>query len=91
MTVGLDSDAGSLSLGTFAFKNSVFSIGSTDYSGKFDTSASGSNLFFGKFTGPNAEETIGAWGLPFVLDTGNAAITADHKTHQLFGAWIAKP
>ena len=91
MTVGLDDMAGDpLALGTFDFKNTVFSAGSTSYSGKFDSSTAGQNFFLGQFTGPNAEETIGAWALPFVLDTGNSTIEADHQPHQLFGAWIAK-
>jgi len=79
-----------LSIGTFTFKDTVFGVGSTSYSGRFDTAAAGDNFFLGKFTGPHAEETIGAWALPFVLDVGNATITADHKAHQAFGAWIAK-
>src|SRR4029078_3636070 len=83
MTVGLnDAASGPLPLGTFNFKNTVFGVGSTSYSGKFDTAATGDNFFLGQFTGPHAEETIGAWALPFVLDTGNMTITADHKTHQ---------
>jgi len=69
------------SLGTFNFTDTVFSAGSTTYSGKFQTAASGQNYFFGQFTGPHAEETIGAWALPFQYDGG---------AHQAFGAWIAK-
>lgn len=91
MSIGLvDLAGGPLALGTFDFKDTVFSAGSTSYSGKFDTTTTGDNFFLGKFTGPNAEETIGAWALPFILDAGNFAITADHQTHQAFGAWIAK-
>jgi hypothetical protein len=91
MTVGLDDAAGdALSLGTFAFTDTVFSTGSPSYSGKFDSNTAGQNFFLGQFSGPNAEETIGAWALPFVLDTGNDTIQADHQAHQLFGAWIAK-
>lgn len=90
MNIGLDFEGDQLSLGTFDFKNTVFGVGSTSYSGKFDTAAAGDNFFQGQFTGPHAEETIGAWALPFVLDVGNATIRADHETHQAFGAWIAK-
>ena len=90
MTVTLDDAADSLSLGTFNFKETVYSTGSTSYSGKFDSTAAGDNFFLGKFTGPNAEETIGAWALPFILNNGNASIVADHQAHQAFGAWIAK-
>jgi hypothetical protein len=91
ITVALgDASGASLPLGTFNFKDTVFGVGSTGYSGKFDTTVPGDNFFLGKFTGPNAEETIGAWALPFILDNGSSTITADHQTHQLFGAWIAK-
>lgn len=79
MTVSLNAT----DLGTFNFKDTVFSVGSTDYSGVFDTSVAGSNFFLGKFTGPNAQETIGAWALPFHF-------SGDNQDHQAFGAWIAK-
>jgi hypothetical protein len=77
-------------LGSFAFTNTVFSAGSTDYSGTFNTPVAGQNFFLGKFTGPGAEETIGAWAIPFVFDRDNANIPADGQVHQAFGAWIAK-
>jgi hypothetical protein len=77
-------------IGTFAFKETVFSAGSRTYSGKFDTSATGENFFLGRFTGPNAQETIGAWALPFVFTNGGEFVPADGQTHQAFGAWIAK-
>ena len=80
----------SASLGKFDFTNTVYSAGSATYSGKFNTSVSGQNYFLGQFTGPHAEETIGAWALPFIFDKGSATMTADGKAHQAFGAWIAK-
>lgn len=70
-----------IDLGTFTFTQTVFSSGSTAYSGKFDTSAPGFNFFNGLFTGPNVEETIGSWALPFRLEGAD---------HQAIGAWIAK-
>jgi len=82
MTVSLNDMSGTIvPLGTFSFTDTVFSAGSTTYSGKFDTSVSGQNYFLGQFTGPNAEETIGAWALPFHYE---------NVSHQAFGAWIAK-
>jgi hypothetical protein len=91
MTLGFaDANGGPLPIGTFNFKDTVYSTGSPSYSGKFDTNAAGDNFFLGKFTGPHAEETIGAWAVPFTLDTGSSTITADHQSHQAFGAWIAK-
>jgi hypothetical protein len=89
ITLILD-DYSPATIGTFAFKDTVFSVGSTSYSGKFDTSATGQNYFLGQFTGPNAEETIGAWALPFIFTTGSSTLTPDGKAHQAFGAWIAK-
>lgn len=77
-------------LGKFDFKNTVFSAGSTAYSGTFDTPVAGQNFFLGRFTGPAAEETVGAWAIPFVFDNGDANFPADGQTHQAFGAWIAK-
>jgi hypothetical protein len=68
-------------LGTFTFRDTVFSVGSTAYSGAFDTSVAGQNFFLGQFTGPNAAETVGAWALPFVFGG---------QDHQAFGAWIGK-
>jgi transferrin binding protein len=70
-------------LGTFAFKNTVYSAGSLTYSGAFVTNANGHNEFLGRFTGPNAEETIGAWAVPFTY-------SVDGKSHQAVGAWVAK-
>ncbi len=71
------------SLGTFRFTDTVFSVGGTTYSGRFDTQLAGQNFFLGQFTGPNAEETIGAWALTFHF-------SGDGQDHQAFGAWIAK-
>lgn len=90
MTLNISDGMNPHLLGTYPFKETVFSSGSTTYSGKFDTAASGQNFFLGQFTGPNAQETIGAWALPFVFTNGGQTIPADDKTHQAFGAWIAK-
>ena len=83
-------DYTAIPLGSFAFTNTVFGAGSTSYSGQFQTTATGSNFFNGRFTGPNAEETIGAWALPFVFSTGSTSLAPDGQTHQAIGAWIAK-
>jgi hypothetical protein len=90
MALSLGDGMQPLDLGTFNFSQTVFSAGSTTYSGKFDTTAAGDNFFLGRFTGPHAEETIGAWALPFVFDKGGDFLKADNQTHQAFGAWIAK-
>ena len=70
-----------LQVGTYTFAQTVFSRGSTTYSGSFATALAGANFFNGLFTGPNAEETIGRWAVPFQLNG---------ETHQAIGAWMAK-
>jgi hypothetical protein len=77
-------------VGSFAFTNTVFSAASNSYSGSFATSAAGQNFFLGQFTGPNAQETIGAWAIPFVFTNGTTSAPADGLTHQAYGAWIAR-
>ena len=79
-----------LPLGTFTFKDTIFSAGGTAYSGAFNTPGTGVNSVAGRFTGPAAQETIGSWALPFVLTTGNNEVAADGLNHQAFGAFIAK-
>lgn len=81
MTLFVNGGMNPIDVGTFAFRDTVYSKGSTTYSGAFDTSIAGFNFFSGLFTGPNAEETIGSWAVPFRLDGDD---------HQAIGAWIAK-
>lgn len=77
-------------IGSFAFRDTVFSVGSTTYSGRFNSDVAGENFFLGRFTGPNAEETIGAWALPFNFTKGGFYVPADGQAHQAYGAWVAK-
>ena len=81
MSMALSSGWGAVPLGDYNFVQTVYSPGGTTYSGRFDTNLSGDNFFLGRFTGPSAEETIGAWAVPFTFQNG---------THQAIGAWIAK-
>lgn len=74
---------GPVDLGTLAFADTVFSVGSQTYSGRFDTAVSGSNAFSGLFTGPSAQELIGEWAFPFVYPVDGSVQSAS-------GAWIAK-
>jgi hypothetical protein len=83
MTLRADAYAGRTDLGTFTFKDTVFSVGNTTYSGAFDSPLAGQNFFRGEFTGPHAEETIGAWSVPFLY-------SGDGQTHQAAGAFVAK-
>lgn len=90
MTLSMPDGMNPVEIGTWTFRDTVYSAGSTTYSGGFDTTALGQNFFLGRFTGPSAEETIGAWALPFVFSRGGEFATPDGQTHQAFGAWIAK-
>ena len=81
MSIALSSGWGPVALGNYQFVQTVYSTGSSTYSGRFGTSLSGDNFFLGRFTGPNAQETIGAWAVPFQYSEG---------TYQAIGAWIAK-
>ena len=83
MNVIINEGMGYTNLGSYAFADTVYSAGSPTYSGKFVSSVPGSNYFLGRFTGPNAQETIGAWALPFLYPV-------DGKPHQAIGAFIAK-
>jgi len=75
--------ATSYSLPTLAFKETVYSAGSTNFSGKFDTAVGGTNSFSGLFTGPNANELIGKFAFPYLSPV-------DGKAAQASGAFIAK-
>lgn len=70
-------------LPSLAFSNTVFGVGSTNFSGSFATVLSGPNSFSGQFTGPNAQELIGKWAFPFLSPIDGALESAA-------GVWIAK-
>jgi hypothetical protein len=69
------------SLGTISFRDTVYSTGSTTFSGKFDTDVAGANSLSGLFTGPNAQELIGNWALPYKSPI-------DGLTYQADGAFV---
>lgn len=71
------------SLPTLSFANTVYSTGSTGFSGKFNTNVAGSNSFAGQFTGPNAQELIGKFAMPYTSPI-------DGTPQQSQGAFIAK-
>lgn len=65
------------------FINTVYSVGSTTFSGQFDTSLAGANAFSGQFTGPAAQELIGSFQFPYRSpDDGNV--------YQATGAFVGK-
>lgn len=70
-------------LGTFSFKDTVYSTGSTSFSGRFDTNVAGNNSFSGLFTGPNAQELIGSFAFPYMSPVNGTP-------QQSQGAFIAK-
>lgn len=74
-------DCGPISVPTLNFSDTAFAVGSQSYSGRFLTEVGGANAFSGIFTGPGAEELIGQWAFPFLLD-GTA--------HSAEGVWVAK-
>ena len=77
-------------IGTFAFKDTVFSVGSQTYSGSFALAEAGSNFFLGRFTGPRGEEAIGSFAVPFRFTTGGEFGSPDNQVHTAVGAWVAK-
>ena len=81
MSLFVNGDFDPINVGRFAFTQTVFSRGSTGYSGSFATNLQGFNFFSGSFTGPNADETIGSWAVPFQMNG---------ESHQAIGAWMAR-
>jgi hypothetical protein len=79
----LDPEWHDYDLGTFNFRDTVYSNGSTTFSGKFDTNLTGVNSFSGLFTGPNAQELIGNFALPYKSPI-------DGLTYQSGGAFVGK-
>jgi hypothetical protein len=79
----LDPEWNDYPLGTLNFRDTVYSTGSTAFSGKFDTNLAGVNSFSGLFTGPHAEELIGNFAFPYTSPI-------DGLTYQAGGAFIAK-
>jgi C-lobe and N-lobe beta barrels of Tf-binding protein B len=79
----LDPEWHDYELGTFTFRDTVYSTGSTTFSGQFDTNLAGVNSFAGLFTGPNAQELIGNFAFPYQSPI-------DGLTYQAGGAFIAK-
>lgn len=78
----VDPTAMTYQLGELQFRDTVYSTGSTTFSGSFDTSLAGTNSFSGLFTGPHAEEVIGNFAFPYQSP-------ADGKLYQADGAFAA--
>lgn len=70
--------------GVYTFKDTVYSTGSTTFSGKFvvPNLPNADSAFDGRFTGPNAAELMARFVAPFHLDDG--------REGTLSGIWIGK-
>jgi hypothetical protein len=79
----LDPEWHDYELGTFTFRDTVYSSGSTTFSGEFDTTSVGVNSFSGLFTGTNAQELIGSFAFPYKSPI-------DGQTYQSAGAFVGK-
>lgn len=56
-----------ISLGTYTFRDTVYSTGSTAFSGAFDVAGSNApSSFQGEFTGPSGVELMGSWEAPYL-------------------------
>ena len=85
MTVDYYSNGGmgeGYSLGQYGFVNTVYSTGSTTFSGQLsDPFGTGLGSFNGMFTGPGAQELMSSWSAPYTLDG---------QTSTMFGVWVGK-
>ena len=83
LTSVLDPEWHGYQLGTLTFRDTVYSTGSTTFSGAFDTNAAGVNSFSGLFTGPNAQEVIGNFAFPY-------RSPVDSQVYQASGGFVGK-
>ncbi len=75
---------GTFSLGRYDFVNTIYSSGSTTFSGQLSKSGFAQNgSFNGQFTGPNAQELMARWTAPYQDPT-----TLQNST--IFGVWVGK-
>lgn len=73
-----------ISLGTYTFRDTVYSAGSTTFSGAFNVpGSSGVSSFSGSFTGPRGAELMGKWQAPFIYPNTT-------QVGRMSGVWIAK-
>lgn len=81
LSATLDPEWSGYQLDTLSFRDTVYSKGSTTFSGKFDTNLTGVNSFSGLFTGPSAQELIGNFAFPYKSPI-------DGHTYQADGAFV---
>ena len=75
------------------FTNTVYSTGSTTFSGKFDGTPSGANSFSGLFTGPAAQELIGNFTFPLRIAGGPPQLPGGGRLRcqEPLGTWRFSP
>ncbi len=75
-------------LGVYKFVDTVYSSGSTTFSGEFSIDGRKVDSWFeGSFTGPHAEELMARWRAPYKpYDTGFGVVEGG----QMGGVWIGK-
>ncbi|HYI43310.1 MAG TPA: hypothetical protein VD768_06785, partial [Sphingomicrobium sp.] len=70
----------------YEFADTVFSVGSTTFSGNFAApGASADSFFSGRFNGPQAAELMAHWRAPFIDTTGQPFIYGT-----MSGIWIGR-
>lgn len=73
-----------IGLGTYSFVNTVFSTGSTTFSGQLQHGGTSDlGAFNGLFTGPAAQELMAKWTAPYLNPD-----TSQWK--EMFGVWVGK-
>jgi len=77
LTVGIDGGASQ----TYQIAPMALDPGANGFSGSFGAKLPGYNQIVGLLTGSTANEMIGNWAVPVLIDG---------QPHQFFGAWIAK-
>jgi hypothetical protein len=76
-------DAG-LSLGRYDFTNTIYSFGSTNFSGDLVRAGlNGHGSFEGRFTGPVAQELMSRWTAPYIKPGSNTP-------SEMFGVWVGR-
>jgi len=79
-----DMGGGALPLGRYDFANTVFGVGSTNFSGNLTHSGTSElGAFEGLFTGPNAQELMARWTAPYLNP-------ATKQWSDMFGVWVGK-
>ena len=86
MDATLTGPYGSFAAPRYDFAETVFSVGSTTFSGSFLVPDSTADSYFtGRFTGPQAAELMGDWKAPFVDTLSGSPIWGT-----MTGIWIGK-